>query len=108
MENKNRGFQTSCIHSGEEWNKSGHLSPPICQSTAFEFPNTEEGARRATDIHADEFYGRWGSRNEREFEAIIGALEGAEDAVSTSSGLASNIDGIPCFTATRRPLCCCT
>ncbi len=42
MENKNRGFQTSCIHSGEEWNKSGHLSPPICQSTAFEFPNTEQ------------------------------------------------------------------
>ncbi|KIN49522.1 MULTISPECIES: trans-sulfuration enzyme family protein [Bacillus] len=89
MENKNRGFQTSCIHSGEEWNKSGHLSPPICQSTAFEFPNTEEGARRAADIHADEFYGRWGSRNEREFEAIIAALEGAEDAVSTSSGLAA-------------------
>jgi methionine-gamma-lyase len=83
------GFQTNCIHSGDIWNKTGHLSSPICQSTAFEFPDTAEGARRAADIHADEFYGRWGSRNEREFEALIASLEGAEDAVCTSSGLAA-------------------
>ncbi|ALA53083.1 aminotransferase class I/II-fold pyridoxal phosphate-dependent enzyme [Shouchella clausii] len=85
---KNRlGFQTACTHGGDHWNKSGHLSPPICQSTAFEFPTTSEGAVRAADIKADEFYGRWGSRNERELEALIAALEEADDALCASSGL---------------------
>lgn len=83
------GFQTHCTHSGDEWNKTGHVSSPICQSTTFDFPDTTEGARRAADISADEFYGRWGSRNERELEALMASLEGAEASVCTSSGLAT-------------------
>lgn len=81
------GFQTKCLHAGDHRNKSGHVTSPICLSTAFEFPDTAEGAKRAADIEADEFYGRWGSTNAREFEALIAGLEGAEDAVCASSGL---------------------
>jgi methionine-gamma-lyase len=57
-------------------------------STTFTLPDPEEGARRAADVASDEFYGRWGSRNAREFEAIVAQLEGAEEAVAASSGLA--------------------
>ncbi|MDR6226806.1 trans-sulfuration enzyme family protein [Desmospora profundinema] len=84
---KTYGFQTQCLHAGDHRNQSGHVSPPISLSTAFVFPDTTEGARRAADIEADEFYGRWGSTNAREFEALIAGLEGADDAVCASSGL---------------------
>jgi methionine-gamma-lyase len=79
---------TKCVHGGDDQNVSGHVSSPICLSTAFVFPDTTEGARRAADIAAPEFYGRWGSRNSRELERLIAALEGAEDSVCASSGLA--------------------
>jgi len=79
---------THCVHGGDHANTSGHVSPPICLSTTFTFPDTTEGARRAADITAPEFYGRWGSRNARELEGLIAALENAEDAVCASSGLA--------------------
>lgn len=88
MSPRHEGFQTNCLHGGDEHNRSGHLSPPVTLSTAFEFPSTDEGARRAADIRADDFYGRWGSANAREFESIVAALEHAEDAVCASSGLA--------------------
>lgn len=84
---KNFDVLTNCVHGGDVANTSGHVSAPICLSTAFVFPDTSEGARRAADINAPEFYGRWGSRNSREFEGLIAALEGAEDAVCASSGL---------------------
>lgn len=82
------GFQTACVHGGDRRNRSGHVSPPICQSTAFQLPDTTEGARRAADIAADEFYGRWGSTNSREVESLVASLERAEEAVCASSGLA--------------------
>jgi methionine-gamma-lyase len=82
-------FQTACLHAGDRHNRSGHVSPPICRSTAFEFPDVVEGARRAADIEAPDFYGRWGSANARELEAQIAALEGTDDAVCTSSGMAA-------------------
>ena len=82
------GFQTACVHGGDQRNRSGHVSPPICQSTTFELPDPTEGARRAADIAADEFYGRWGSANARELESLVASLEQAEEAVCASSGLA--------------------
>jgi methionine-gamma-lyase len=83
------GFDTRCVHGGDHRNRSGQVTTPIHLSTTFEFPDTSEGARRAADIAADEFYGRWGSVNAREFEALIAALEGTDDAVCAGSGLAA-------------------
>ncbi len=79
---------TACIHGGDSANPSGHLSAPIHRATAFHFPSATEGAARAADIRAAEFYGRWGDRNAREFEALVAALEQAEDAVCAASGMA--------------------
>ena len=82
-------FNTLCqIGRGDNNPLLGHISTPICQSTAFIFPDTETGAKRAEDITAPDFYGRWGSYNAREFEELIAVLENTEDAVCASSGLA--------------------
>lgn len=81
-------FNTRCVHGGDARNPSGHVSPPICLSTAFVLPDPEIGARRAADVSSDEFYGRWGSRNAREFESLIASLEEADEAVAAASGLA--------------------
>lgn len=81
-------FNTICqVGNLEKDLLMGQISTPIFQSTAFEFPNTEEGAERASDITAPDFYGRWGSYNAREFETLIAELEGAQSAVCASSGL---------------------
>lgn len=85
---KVRNYNTICqVGKENDALLLGHVSTPICLATAFEFPDTDEGARRAEDIAASEFYGRWGSHNSREFESIIASLEGAEEAVCASSGL---------------------
>jgi methionine-gamma-lyase len=82
------GFQTVCLHAGRKASKSMHVATPISLSTSFEFSSASEAAEQAADIESDEFYGRWGSINAREFEAIVAALEGGEDAVCAGSGLA--------------------
>lgn len=83
-----RSKNTTCqIGSQKKELLLGHISSPICLSTAFEFPDTQTGAIRAADINEPEFYGRWGSRNSREFEDLIAALENTDDAVCASSGL---------------------
>lgn len=87
-ERAKHGFQTSCLHGGDHRKRSLHVSTPIYLSTSFGLPDTTEGARRAGDIEADEFYGRWGSVNAREFETLMAALEGGEEAVCASSGMA--------------------
>jgi methionine-gamma-lyase len=83
------GINTTAVHAGDEANMFGHVSTPICRSTAFTFPDTVEGAKRAGDIEAAEFYGRWGSTNAREAEGLIAGLEDGETALVTSSGLAA-------------------
>jgi methionine-gamma-lyase len=84
-----RGFQTRCCHGGDHRDRSGHVATPIYLSSNFKFPTPEEGARRAVDMAADEFYGRWGTINARELEALVASLELADDAVSCASGLAA-------------------
>ncbi|HIP34031.1 MAG TPA: aminotransferase class I/II-fold pyridoxal phosphate-dependent enzyme, partial [Bacteroidia bacterium] len=83
----NNSFNTLCQIGQNKEALLGHISTPICQSTAFIFPDTTTGAKRAEDIKAHNFYGRWGNYNSREFEELIATLEKTDDAVSASSGL---------------------
>lgn len=85
---RDEGFQTTCVHAGNGHNQANYVSSPVYQYAALELPYTSEGIPGASDIEADEFYGRWGSTNAREFEALVASLEGAEAAVCASSGLA--------------------
>lgn len=85
---RDEGFQTTCVHAGGGHSHTNYVSSPVYQYAALELAYTSDGITGAADIEADEFYGRWGSTNARELEAVVASLEGADTAVCASSGLA--------------------
>ncbi len=81
---------TACVHAGEPPDPAtGALDPPIVLSSAFGFESAEEAAgafRRENDAY---IYGRWGNPTVEALEAKLAALEGAEAAAATASGMAA-------------------
>jgi len=63
------------------------LSPPIFLSSTFRLRSVQQGAEFAETRHPEKFYTRWGNPTTRLFERAVAELEGAEDALATSSGM---------------------
>jgi cystathionine gamma-synthase len=85
-----RGFSTIAVHGGEPRPKLGNsLTTPIVQTATYTFADTQElhdhFQRR---IERDE-YGRYGNPTQRTAERKLAALEGAEDCLLFSSGMAA-------------------
>lgn len=84
-----RGFDTRAIHEGHKDFHPDSMSVPIYQSVAYPF----EDAREAAAIFAGEkpgyTYGRWDNPTVEVFERRMAALEGADAAIATSSGMAA-------------------
>jgi cystathionine gamma-synthase len=85
-----RGFSTIAVHGGEPRPKLGNsLTTPIVQTATYTFVDTQElhdhFQRR---IERDE-YGRYGNPTQRTAESKLAALEGAEDCLLFSSGMAA-------------------
>ena len=85
-----RGVSTQCVHGGEARQKSeGAIATPIYNASTFTFASTDELLDFVEGRNAREEYGRYGNPNERVVEAKLAALEGAEDAILYSSGMAA-------------------
>src|SRR5579859_8155274 len=85
------GPQTRAIHAGEP-NKHGvgvPVGPNICRSSTFTFSSTEEMKRWAEGKSSAYIYTRYGNPTLSIAEGKIAALEGAEAAVVTASGMAA-------------------
>lgn len=80
---------TICVHAGEAPDASGALDPPIVLSSAFAFESAEHAARAFRGEDDAWIYGRWGNPTVRALEGKLAALEGAEDACATASGMAA-------------------
>jgi cystathionine gamma-synthase len=84
---------TDAVHAGIERRRSHHtLTPSIAQTATYTFENTAtlERYMRGEDPDPErEEYGRYGNPTVRELERRMAALEGAEDAVAFSSGMAA-------------------
>lgn len=80
---------TICIHAGDEPDASGALDPPIVMSSAFAFESAEHAARAFTGEEDAWIYGRWGNPTVLALEKKLAALEGAEAACATASGMAA-------------------
>ncbi len=74
------GPTTTAIHAGRSFNATRAVAAPIVQSSVFEF---NEAAKEG------EALARWGNPNVGEVEAVLAALERADEALLTNSGTAA-------------------
>ena len=89
-----RGLATRAIHAGERPDPVTHAHrTPIYATATYTFDTAaekEEAVDRALAWEPDVyFYSRTGNPTNRALEAKVASLEGAEDAVVSSSGMAS-------------------
>ncbi len=86
---------TQTVHAGERRFRSHHsLTVPIVQTSVYTFDKTADlvnyfEERMFWDEVEREEYGRYGNPTVRAVEAKLAALEGADDAVLLSSGMAA-------------------
>ncbi len=89
-----RGFATRAIHAGERPDPVTHAhNPPIYATSTFAFDTAaekEDAVDRALEWDPTSyFYSRTGNPTTRALEEKVAALEGSEDAVVSSSGMAA-------------------
>ena len=88
MEHTGTGFGTQVIHSGVTPGKDCRpLSMPIYQTSTFYFDTCEQGGRCFAGEEGGYYYSRMGNPTVQLLEEKIAALEGAETAVATGSGM---------------------
>jgi methionine-gamma-lyase len=80
---------TICVHGGEAPDADGALDPPIVLSSAFAFTSAAHAARAFQGEEEAWIYGRWGNPTVAALEAKLAAIEGAEAASATASGMAA-------------------
>ncbi|MAY87949.1 MAG: O-succinylhomoserine sulfhydrylase [Pseudooceanicola sp.] len=82
--------RTKAIHAGTRRSQYGELSEAIFLTQGFAYDSAESAEARFIQTGDDEFiYARYGNPTVRMFEERIAALEGAEDAFATASGMAA-------------------
>jgi cystathionine gamma-synthase len=87
---KNLGFSTLAVHGGEPRPKLGNsLATPIIQTATYTFSNTRELHDHFQRRIEREEYGRYGNPTQRIAEQKLAVLEGAEDCLLFSSGMAA-------------------
>jgi methionine-gamma-lyase len=85
-----RALATLSVHAGDLPDpSSGSLEAPVVLSSAFGFESAEEAAGAFRGENDAYIYGRWGNPSVDQLEAKMAALEGAEDACVTASGMAA-------------------
>ncbi len=82
--------RTKLVHAGSRRSQYGEVSEAIFLTQGFVYDSAEQAAGRFEQAGDDEFiYARYGNPTVRMFEERIAALEGAEDAFATASGMAA-------------------
>lgn len=82
--------RTRAVHSGTRRSQYGEVSEAIFLTQGFVYETAEAAEARFLEAGPDEFiYARYGNPTVAMFEERIAALEGAEDAFATASGMAA-------------------
>lgn len=89
MDSTNWGPTTTAIHAGKRFNDTRAVTTPIYQTSVFELMENAEGAEFASAIEPPHFYTRWGNPNFSEVQVVLAALERADRALLTSSGMSA-------------------
>jgi cystathionine gamma-synthase len=87
---KHVGPSTRCVHDAASLDPAtGSILPPIVENAAFAFPDLESWRQVAVHERPGDTYGRNSNPTERQFEAKVAALEGAEAGLSFATGMAA-------------------
>lgn len=81
------GFATRAIHAGYEGDASGALTPPVHLTSTFVFDDVAQGAARFAGDQPGHVYSRISNPTVEVLEKRLAALEGAEAAIATASGM---------------------
>ena len=82
--------RTKAVHAGVRRSQYNEVSEAIYLTQGFVYDSAEAAEARFLEAGPDEFvYARYGNPTVAMFEARIAALEGAEDAFATASGMAA-------------------
>ncbi len=85
-------FSTLSVHAGEARQKPGDsITDPVFCASTFTFTDTQSIIDYIEQKQPREEYGRYGNPGERVVERKLAALEGGEDAVLYSSGMAAMV-----------------
>ncbi len=82
-------LDTIAIRAGHTRTHEGEHGEPLFLTSSYVFKNAEEAAARFSGEQPGNVYSRYTNPTVRIFEERIAALEGAEQAVATSSGMAA-------------------
>ncbi len=83
---------THCVHAGEDRHgEAGPLTTPVVQTSVFIIPGLDELRRYAEGDRDFYLYSRYGNPTVKATEDKIAALEGAEAAVLTASGMSAEM-----------------
>jgi len=86
--------RTTAVHGGIRRSQYNEVSEAIFLTQGFVYDTAEQAEARFVETGPDEFiYARYGNPTVNMFEKRIAALEGAEDAFATASGMAA-INGV--------------
>ncbi|MEO8877817.1 MAG: PLP-dependent aspartate aminotransferase family protein [Polyangiaceae bacterium] len=83
---------TACVHSGDSTDAEPPfhaLETPIVLSSAFGFASAKQAAAAFRGENHAYIYGRWGNPTVESLERSLAALENAEAACATASGMAA-------------------
>ncbi len=81
---------TRLTHLGNApFDNHGIVNPPVYHASTVLFPSLRALRQAIADPYGGTYYGRMGTPTSAAFETAVAALEGGDQAVATSSGLAA-------------------
>ena len=93
---QNLNNRTKMVHAGVRRSQYGEVSEGVFLTQGFVYDSAEQAEARFLKAGEDEFiYARYGNPTIAMFQDRIAALEGAEDAFATASGMAA-VSGALC------------
>lgn len=83
------GFDTLAVRAGQRRGIEGEHGEPIYTTSSYVFRSAAEAAARFAGTDDGNVYSRYTNPTVRTFEQRLAALEGAEQAVATASGMSA-------------------
>ena len=83
------GFDTLAVRAGQHRTPEGEHGEAMCLTSSYVFRSAADAAARFAGEQPGNVYSRYTNPTVRAFEERIAALEGAEQAVATASGMAA-------------------